>query len=214
MSSNYEDFLKPESCALCGTVPDKLLLRCTRCKVSKYCNAECQKGHWKIHKRQCQVLSKKREFWVQDAHSGAEDGTTLFIIASRLALGDHTIQDVKLATDLYKQAVETNEPIRGGHPVAMIHLAVHYERGIGVDRDYEQAFRWYDRVLHHGQGGEENFSAAFKGLVRLYHEGLGVPQSDELARKYTFFSQSNPETAEEMEPLEQWWEETGRHLQP
>jgi hypothetical protein len=210
----YEEQLKPKSCAFCGTVPDRLL-RCNRCKVSKYCNVECQKGHWKAnHKNQCQVLANQREFWVQDAYSAAEDGTTLFIIATRVALGDGTIQDVKLATDLYQQAVETDKPIRDGHPVAMVHLALHYERGIGVDRDYEQAFRLYNRVLHHGHAGEENVCASFKGLARLYQEGLGVPQSDENARKYTTFSRSNPETVEEPMHLEKLWEETGRDLRP
>lgn len=145
----------------------------------------------------------------------AENGTFLYISAERLALGDSCIKDVKLATDLYKQAIETDVPIRGGHPVAMAHLALHYERGIGVDRDYEQAFRWYDRVLHHpGQAGQESFRIAFKGLARLYQDGLGVPQSDEVAHKYTAFSCSNPETAEDMVHLEQWWEQTGRHVTP
>lgn len=29
------------------------LLRCSRCKVAKYCTAECQKADWKVHKQVC-----------------------------------------------------------------------------------------------------------------------------------------------------------------
>ena len=28
-------------------------LRCSRCKVAKYCSKECQKDAWKQHKKQC-----------------------------------------------------------------------------------------------------------------------------------------------------------------
>jgi hypothetical protein len=27
--------------------------KCSRCKVAYYCSRECQKGHWKIHKKDC-----------------------------------------------------------------------------------------------------------------------------------------------------------------
>lgn len=32
---------------------DEALLRCSRCKVAKYCCAECQRADWKIHKQVC-----------------------------------------------------------------------------------------------------------------------------------------------------------------
>eukprot|EP00055_Hartaetosiga_balthica_P004381 m.141296 g.141296 ORF g.141296 m.141296 type:complete len:133 (+) comp38269_c0_seq1:96-494(+) len=29
------------------------LLRCSRCKTTFYCNKECQKKHWKVHRKVC-----------------------------------------------------------------------------------------------------------------------------------------------------------------
>ena len=40
------------SCARCGEAPEKLQ-RCKACKVVYYCNAECQRLHWKVHKTEC-----------------------------------------------------------------------------------------------------------------------------------------------------------------
>eukprot|EP00730_Choanoeca_flexa_P004840 TRINITY_DN11819_c0_g1_i1.p1 TRINITY_DN11819_c0_g1~~TRINITY_DN11819_c0_g1_i1.p1 ORF type:complete len:327 (+),score=58.43 TRINITY_DN11819_c0_g1_i1:1-981(+) len=45
-----------DRCATCGVVLDKPL-RCSRCKTSIYCNKECQKQHWKEHKRLCRPVS-------------------------------------------------------------------------------------------------------------------------------------------------------------
>ena len=40
------------SCARCDAAPEKLQ-RCKACKVVYYCNAECQRLHWKVHKAEC-----------------------------------------------------------------------------------------------------------------------------------------------------------------
>jgi TPR repeat protein len=49
-------------------------------------------------------------------------------------------RDVKLAIKLYKKAAGLDTPIPGGHPCAMLSLAIHYERGIGVERDCKAQF--------------------------------------------------------------------------
>jgi hypothetical protein len=38
-------------CAGCGNKQGKL--RCSRCKVARYCTKECQRKHWKTHKKEC-----------------------------------------------------------------------------------------------------------------------------------------------------------------
>ncbi|CAB9526236.1 expressed unknown protein [Seminavis robusta] len=40
-----------------GTANTKLL-RCSRCKVVKYCGRECQKNDWKFHSKDCPLLQK------------------------------------------------------------------------------------------------------------------------------------------------------------
>ncbi|CAH0520334.1 unnamed protein product [Peronospora belbahrii] len=45
-------------CAKCDkrAAPGKELKRCTRCKCTFYCDAQCQRGHWKDHKVSCAPL--------------------------------------------------------------------------------------------------------------------------------------------------------------
>lgn len=44
-------------CATCGSKADdgKTLLVCSKCKKTKYCDKDCQKIHWGIHKRRCKA---------------------------------------------------------------------------------------------------------------------------------------------------------------
>lgn len=32
------------------------LLKCGQCKITLYCSPDCQKGHWKIHKKHCKKI--------------------------------------------------------------------------------------------------------------------------------------------------------------
>jgi hypothetical protein len=42
-------------CRKCDEVDDasERFKQCSRCKVAYYCSRECQKEHWKIHKKEC-----------------------------------------------------------------------------------------------------------------------------------------------------------------
>ena len=47
-----------EVCAFCEESPLRAALtlsRCSRCKQVVYCSAECQKAHWKLHKKGCKA---------------------------------------------------------------------------------------------------------------------------------------------------------------
>ena len=117
------------------------------------------------------------------------------------------IGDPKLAVELYEKAAGMEAPCEGGHPTAMVHLAYHYEHGIGTKQDFAKAFQWYSRILSHPFPGGENVPPTFLGLSRLYKDGLGVAKSKEMADKYAAFSESNAEKPEEIAHLEHWWAE-------
>jgi len=40
-----------QACGNCGEL--KAVLRCSRCRLTSYCNRDCQKAHWKLHKKLC-----------------------------------------------------------------------------------------------------------------------------------------------------------------
>ena len=42
-------------CAGCG-VANRSLRRCGRCRSVHYCNRECQRGHWSIHRLYCSQI--------------------------------------------------------------------------------------------------------------------------------------------------------------
>ena len=59
----------------------------------------------------------------------------LYILGHRLGIGDEGVpRNPVLACKLYEAATNVQTPIPGGHPTAMLHLALHCERGIGVAR--------------------------------------------------------------------------------
>lgn len=54
----FEGRPRPNGCFYCHKGANAVLmaaplLRCSRCKIAKYCTAECQKSDWKVHKQVC-----------------------------------------------------------------------------------------------------------------------------------------------------------------
>eukprot|EP00033_Pygsuia_biforma_P002636 GCRY01002916.1.p1 GENE.GCRY01002916.1~~GCRY01002916.1.p1 ORF type:complete len:245 (-),score=82.11 GCRY01002916.1:225-959(-) len=48
------EYAATRACAACGKrKPEKELLVCSRCKAAHYCDANCQRQHWKTHKTTC-----------------------------------------------------------------------------------------------------------------------------------------------------------------
>jgi len=47
----------PRSCSHCSSTPEKLLT-CKACRSVAYCSSNCQRAHWKIHKKDCQKLQE------------------------------------------------------------------------------------------------------------------------------------------------------------
>ena len=47
----------PRSCSHCSSTPEKLLT-CKACRSVAYCSGNCQRAHWKFHKKDCQKLQE------------------------------------------------------------------------------------------------------------------------------------------------------------
>lgn len=47
----------PYKCDCCGAQPDPLSL-CAKCRTVRYCNTDCQKKHWRQHKKSCVDVDK------------------------------------------------------------------------------------------------------------------------------------------------------------
>src|SRR5699024_3584817 len=62
-----------------------------------------------------------------------------------------------------------------GDPKAQYNMGVIYDRGYGVERNYDKARIWYEKAA--AQGDAE----AAHNLGVMYHEGHGVPVNDKRA---------------------------------
>lgn len=58
------------------------------------------------------------------------------------------------------------------------HLGLLYEKGLGVPKDYEQAFKWFKKAA------EQGHPDAQYDLGLMYSRGRGVPQDSEQAAKW------------------------------
>ena len=58
-------------CAQCGQF-NTTLSKCSRCEVERYCGAECQRAHWKVHKKVCVPLATVEVEEVGDVASAAD----------------------------------------------------------------------------------------------------------------------------------------------
>lgn len=46
------------ACAQCAATPDSLK-QCLKCHSVSYCNRDCQKAHFKTHKKECAALAQE-----------------------------------------------------------------------------------------------------------------------------------------------------------
>jgi len=58
----YEKNYEGDTCDFCGA-HGAALIKCSNCKVAKYCGLSCQKSHYEEHKAACRALSKWISGW-------------------------------------------------------------------------------------------------------------------------------------------------------
>ena len=59
MQDDQVEVRVPLTCANCAV---EAILRCSKCKMSHYCNKDCQKNDWKRHKQHCLQLRAQFDF--------------------------------------------------------------------------------------------------------------------------------------------------------
>ena len=56
-------------------------MRCSRCKMMYYCNVECQRKHWKKHKKECKRVKEEQKSPKSASiqHNENEDDVCLYL---------------------------------------------------------------------------------------------------------------------------------------
>lgn len=99
-------------------------------------------------------------------------GAVCFASENPRAREDLWQQGVKLyqAGDMTGAAKVLLEAAKAGNLLAQGQMGFQYEKGIGVERNYAEAVKWYRKAADRGD------SRSMKNLGQLYELGLGVPE--------------------------------------
>lgn len=113
-------------------------------------------------------LAKK---WLQKA---LENG--VFSARAELATLENAVQPVR--KEDMRTIAQLTAAAEQGDLDAQSRLALRYKQGLGVERSYELAAKWYQA------GAEQGLATAQYNLALLYKNGQGVEQSYELAEEW------------------------------
>ncbi len=64
------------------------------------------------------------------------------------------------------------EACKGGHGKACFNVGLSYNNGLGVQRNYKEAIKYYNRSIR-----EANYNKAFANLGLMYQKGQGVKKN-------------------------------------
>lgn len=109
---------------------------------------------------------------------------TIFIFALLLSLPSPVIAGFSdglsaFRAGNYSDAFHEWQPLAElGHAKAQTNLALLYSRGLGVDRNPEEAVSWYRRAA------EQNFAVAQYNLGVLFSRGMGVVRDEGVAMQW------------------------------
>ena len=204
MSSDIEEGNEEEPrCASCGITQgddDIKLMKCTSCKLARYCSVVCQKEHWPKHKREC----KKRAAESRDERLFKQPESTHF--------GDCPICCLPMSLDASKSTTMTccftvvcrgcalandQREIRESlerkcpfcrHPIPKSQADIDKSLKKRVESNCPAALRWRGDEYYH----KADFNSAFKyytkaaslkdaeshyNLSHMYQDGRGVERN-------------------------------------
>ena len=137
------------NCEACGKKEEELgggllMMRCARCYVVFYCDAECQRAHWAAHRAFCKTLAVK--------------------------IAEETAAPMLSGHDDY-DAAALRRAADAGDVGAMNELGICYEFGMGgVGVDAAEGAHWYTRAVEASIPPAE----AYCNLANCYYRGYGV----------------------------------------
>lgn len=176
-------------------------MRCSACAAAIYCDAACQRTHWKVHKGTCKVEAAARK--KQEAAKDAGHASGAFPTARRsgiplskeaampyLRAAAESRDDPSLHYEYGRLLLESGDEsgvpwIRraalgtlatrpgafiGIHRGALFMWADCLCRGRGVEKNIEEAVKWFTKAANAGHG-----ESAFV-LSELYGDGEEVRQ--------------------------------------
>eukprot|EP01025_Chloroclados_australasicus_P068363 TRINITY_DN9491_c0_g1_i4.p1 TRINITY_DN9491_c0_g1~~TRINITY_DN9491_c0_g1_i4.p1 ORF type:complete len:643 (-),score=33.87 TRINITY_DN9491_c0_g1_i4:367-2235(-) len=101
---NIQSSKAPGTCSHCGKIAPQL--RCSRCKLTKYCSQRCQKADWSQHKHKCQntIHEQQKQPETQSLKISDELLTEIF---RRLSVADLT-RCLQISKNWQKLALENS----------------------------------------------------------------------------------------------------------
>ena len=229
-------FTPPKRCSTCDAPKTSThKLRNCKCKSAQYCNATCQKSHWKSHKKEHRRLCKEMELKntegemkeeaVEEDEVGERKETVpvvsqqqeeeeedvcpvciealqkdplKFLRYTCCGKGIHRwcSEGIKVSSlsdeqknscplcrakhlESDEETIERLRPwVEKGKAWAQFMLGQRYERGLGVEQSYQQAFELYELAARQG------LASALYNLGLMYDNGQGVDQSYARAAEY------------------------------
>ena len=179
--------------AACGSCNKPLAvyhLRCSRCQTMTYCNTECQRTHWKLHKKACKasvVKAAQPTTAVATSISAHKVPCEMCSSLNERPLHCSGCQTVSYCNadcqrahwKLHKKACKDRAAANvarfttaavAGDAIAQYNLGLTYYTGMGVVKDVIEAARWFLAAAVAG------YACAQCNVGKCYEDGTGVAQ--------------------------------------
>ena len=118
--------------------------RCIGCRSTSYCDASCQRAHWRAgHKLVCKAVGAA-VFARSIAAAEAGNALAMRNVAVYYERGTGTVKDLRAAFEWTRRAAEA------GNAKAQYFLGAYYVTGQGVSADVREATAWLERAAASG----------------------------------------------------------------